>query len=969
MATEFKEIPIRPLVGLFDAQSPASDADLGSFSLVKNFSTRGTRKRCRRGGWERLFAESTSFNNQDLHDQLVSEQVYGTLFTTSSSGGGDLVGLSYPYFYPPYSNASYNYVTFATSAACIYYPRAGLTGTFDATHCFTSRWHLGWPYSYNKPFYDSCNSGSPNFYSYSYYYLDCPWTWPQQSGTGYYSGNASGVYSPYFSTVDSYCTQASSPMPGCNEAITHLTEVAAEGSGRKLIAATLSRIYALNESTGNWKVLAQGLGNAGYVSGQCGCNDVRFSSAVMGAYCLLTNNFNDPLLWYIGDDSSQTCEDAAKPIGDLAILGIAAAGGAVSWKGFMILFDLLENGVRHSGKLIWSDFENPTSWIPGDTSLAGEATVAPGERFLAAAELGNFLYLYSDRSIWRVTLLDSDVLFSFDKIYSGNAALKYRYSLINTGKEHLFLGQNHIYVMTLFDTRPIELDWLNKVSPVIYNGLNEDDAAFGSINELACDQVIGGWNEEFKEVWYSWPTGNNTCPNVSLVLNVQYSAADYVDHGFTAFKSYRPDNRPAIDAFLQEQGVCSQQEAISHYFREGLPCGSAKTVLTPLTPAEGFSSLPLWDVTVGSIDLIGTNANNVTLFDYVPGNGLYIDTAGVGARGTIRTKSNLTFTNGHTFELVIYAAGNQRTVATDILTVTAGAILASVATITNYLQPVTKYTFNFAGNGSSGKVSIGFTGGTQLATTNFGPLLMVAYVRDLNTGATLFYDDFDSTSPIVPSSLQPSATTCILNPTENLALPADPHSLCAKLANLTEDDFCRDCGVTTKFVMADATDLTLKQYADTHYYREFFAGGYLSSYCGYACDNHWYGCSGYDSVLQSSAQNFKTDAEKTVKRLSVEADAVPQTTPSPLSAYVGYSAQGSCVTWVRLTDQLMKCLSAYSLSNASAQGIRPDNRLHYPTFYRGHFLHWRLKISGVGGGACLSEVLQVVKGAELNTSR
>ena len=233
----------------------------------------------------------------------------------------------------------------------------------------------------------------------------------------------------------------------------------------------------------------------------------------------------------------------------------------------------------------------------------------------------------------------------------------------------------------------------------------------------------------------------------------------------------------------------------------------------------------------------------------------------------------------------------------------------------------------------------------------------------------MFYDDFNTQSPLVPSSFNAGAATSILNQYENLALPADPDSLCSKLSGLTEDDFCRDCGIATKFIMADASDFCLKQYRDDAFYREQLVGSYLNDYCGYACDNRWYACYGYDSVLQSGAEDHKSDDEKLIKMIKVELKPVTQTTPSQIVAYVGYSNQSACDTWVQLPPKDMDCQSAFNATELASRKIRMDGRITFPCHYKGKYIGWRLKISGVGGGACLSEVIQVIKGAESNNPR
>lgn len=795
MAANFKEIPLAPLLGHFDAQNPADEIGFPNFSLVKNFAVRGTRKRVRRGGWEKLFTERVPYNNADLHDQLVGDLLYHEPDPTVFTSGGGVVGYNYPYYTQPYSVGGYTYIGQSPNANCGYYPDSGFDGQLHFDTCFVTRAFVGYPYTFYSGFYGPCDEGEPHYYAGSYFYVDCPYEFPESIYPALFYGPSTPVYSP-FSSYSGGCYDYNYYAPGCREAITHLNEVVTESGGRKLIAATMSRIYALNENTGNWKILADNLGNSAYQASQCGCNDVRFTSAVQGSYITFTNGFNEPLQWKMGDEAQGCDLWAAQPIPDLEAVGLSQAGGVVSWKGFTIFFDVTMDGVRKGGTVVWSDFEDPTSYIPSDTSSAGQSTVAVGERFLAASPLGDFLYLFSDRAIWRVTLVEG-IIFSFNRIYAGTAALRYRYSLVNNGDAILYGGSDQLYIFNQYDVRPldVEVPWINKVSNVIYRGLNEDDAAFGPINADRCDQFVGGWNEQFNEVWLSWPTDSNTCPNMTLVLNTQFHAADLVDHGFTAFRAYRQDNRPTIAQFLQEYGVCSFDELMASYVKEGAPCAD--------------------------------------------------------------------------------------------------------------------------------------TGTTAIAEPDY-----------------------------------------IWNETENPNLPQGPNGLCTALGLKTEDEFCRDCGAPTRFVMADAWDFCLKQYADETYYRERYVGEVVDGYIAYACGfTAFYVADGYDSVLQSGANDFGSDNEKFIKRLSADFDAAPQTVPNLLYGYVGYSAQAGCPIWIALEPVEMKCLSCFSETQQAQDNTRADDHPNFPCWQRGRYLHWRLKITGTGGGSTFSSVKQVVRQAEANTSR
>jgi hypothetical protein len=233
---------------------------------------------------------------------------------------------------------------------------------------------------------------------------------------------------------------------------------------------------------------------------------------------------------------------------------------------------------------------------------------------------------------------------------------------------HLYLGESDVWVFTQFDTRPVMVPWITKACGMIFNGITEDDATYQRINEEMCNLVTGGYNERTKEAYLSWPSGDNACPDVTLRFNLKFSTADLVDHGFTAFQTFRKELRPTFGQWLEDLGVCERGTQVAMGPRDGPICaGTEDEVVNP-------------------------------------------------------------------------------------------------------------------------------------------PL----YMR---------------------------------NPTEDASLPVHPDSLCARLQGKTLDDFCRDCAAPDTFIMASATDFTLKQWEDDFYYRERLAflpvcsdvdfGNYYGLYYGF----------------------------------------------------------------------------------------------------------------------------------------
>lgn len=579
---DFKNIKLRPMTGHFDTLSSNDEIGFGNWKIIKNAVTRSTRNRQRAGGWRRLFADDDPYNNQDLHDQLVDHLGYYDAFLGHTAGGGDLSGYSYTYFTGSYlSPSTFAYGPLSGPFAPVY------IGDFPELFygpCPIFYPYVGYPYRFiyapNQAADPALTTGYPGYYLESYVYTSCQSEYPGDLQPGYPYGPSFPVYEPQFSYDYTYCGTYLYNRPGCREAVTMLNEVVTT-NGRKLIAATMSRVYELNQSSGNWRVLADGLGNPGYTVEQCGCNTVRGVSATLGSYLIFTNNFDPPSIYLLGDEPADCTMQSLLPITDLDALGISRAGGVVTWKGFVIFFDITEGGERMGGTVLWSDLEDPNSYIESDTSFAGRATVAVGETILAAAPLGNWLILYTDKSIIRVSLVGGEDVFNFEEIYRGGNALKYKYSLINGGDLHVYLGESDVYVFTQFDTRPINVDWVTKASGMIFEGITEDDASYLSINKDACDLVTGGWNEEKREAWLSWPTGDNICPNVTLRFNFKFSAADFIDHGWTAFITFHRDLRPTVGEWIEDMGICPRGSVVATGARDGEVCAVGDEVANP----------------------------------------------------------------------------------------------------------------------------------------------------------------------------------------------------------------------------------------------------------------------------------------------------------------------------------------------------------------------------------------------------
>jgi hypothetical protein len=94
----------------------------------------------------------------------------------------------------------------------------------------------------------------------------------------------------------------------------------------------------------------------------------------------------------------------------------------------------------------------------------------------------------------------------------------------------------------------------------------------------------------------------------------------------------------------------------------------------PLLNYNGFTN---WDVTNGTVDLIGNGS-----FDFLPGNGLYIDTDGSSNNaGILSSKNAFAFATGDIVDLTFKLAGNQRNNGLDSVLISLGSLFSETFTL------------------------------------------------------------------------------------------------------------------------------------------------------------------------------------------------------------------------------------------------------------------------------------------------
>lgn len=369
----------------------------------------------------------------------------------------------------------------------------------------------------------------------------------------------------------------------CRESFTFLKSVTNLRGGRKLLAGTHSRLYASDDAGGNWRILADGLGGACNPSTRCSCSPIRLNGASLGNYTLFTNNTDEVLFWLF-DSGPEGCYGwSADYVQDLRYLNLSRASGVVEFQGVMLLWDVRMDGVDYPSRLVWSDYNDPLSWIPGGESIAGFQDFGRGEKIIDCLPIGNGkLRIYTTQAIYDAVIVQDERVFSIQERYRlpGGVTTNlpaFRHGIANCGSYHIFVSQDEVLRMAEYDTEPQILDWIHRSSGVIFNGISEGNVcgydgitSKDPINRNACDQLTARWVGSEKCVIISWPTGDSECPDLSLFLWPDTHKATIVDYGFTEIAEHQPDTSISWRDFLGVNGICDPADGLLD--KEGESC-------------------------------------------------------------------------------------------------------------------------------------------------------------------------------------------------------------------------------------------------------------------------------------------------------------------------------------------------------------------------------------------------------------
>lgn len=320
---------------------------------------------------------------------------------------------------------------------------------------------------------------------------------------------------------------------GQRELPTLLFESKSTSSVRRLMAGTQSNIFVMDGDTSEWTKIASGLGAAGS----------RFKAAGLGDKVYFTNNVNEPIYHELGSSTSAVIPELQARQTTKAKL-VLEFGGVIVW------MNLVEDGEDQTSRVRWSNYKDGLAYDPSTTdTVASFQDLDYGDPILAAIQLYNSVYIFTECAIWRMVInVSADSIFGFTRIHvepkNKTGCIAYPNTLVSNGKELYWWARDSIWTYNPYIIGPEIPEWLLKSCGHVFSADNSD-----RLEKRCCESPIGEYHPDTQEIWFSYPLASSLAEplclnNRSLVLNHKYQTADIVDHGFGAMVNFsiRPES-------------------------------------------------------------------------------------------------------------------------------------------------------------------------------------------------------------------------------------------------------------------------------------------------------------------------------------------------------------------------------------------------------------------------------------------
>jgi hypothetical protein len=210
------------------------------------------------------------------------------------------------------------------------------------------------------------------------------------------------------------------PVTDANPILLFHWYLKSDGTG-KLLAFTAAHVYSWNGGTLSWDT-----------EWTCGSACTDWSVVTFNDICIATNNVDKILSWSGSGDfaalgSSSGLEYATGKY-------LTKAKFITAFENYLILGYTVKDGTTDPSDITWCALGDHTNWLTGDS---GSGSISGADAISGFGQLDNFLVIFKTRSIHRMWLTSSDLIFNIAAM-NRTVGCEAPHSIVNGNRGELY---------------------------------------------------------------------------------------------------------------------------------------------------------------------------------------------------------------------------------------------------------------------------------------------------------------------------------------------------------------------------------------------------------------------------------------------------------------------------------------------------------------------------------------------------
>ena len=202
---------------------------------------------------------------------------------------------------------------------------------------------------------------------------------------------------------------------------------------------------------------------------------------------------------------------------------------------FVIAFGVNDYGTSQQSPMLvrWSDQENLAVWTPNVTNQAGSYLLSNGSQIITAVQGRQEIVVFTDSAVYSMQYLGAPYVWGFQIMASNISIMGPNAAIVVNGVTYWMAQQKFYMYSGQVQTLPCTVR----------------EYIFKNINLTQAFQVFAGYNEEYNEIWWFYPSQYSTVVDRYVIYNVLEQTWSYGNMTRTAWLDSQIRSKPIAAGF------------------------------------------------------------------------------------------------------------------------------------------------------------------------------------------------------------------------------------------------------------------------------------------------------------------------------------------------------------------------------------------------------------------------------------